>query len=134
MALPIKYFLISLAFFSLFSFTAVGQDFSVAKDRAVVYQSFGNSVGEIVLVLEANKKFQLWYKSYADGKNYRLKGKWGKRGDNIRLVFQGKKANFEQLFPESRRTKNFKIINENTVQFSAKDNGLFIWGAFCFKQ
>jgi hypothetical protein len=130
-----------IIFIGLLSFAALlqanaatAQGFSVEKDRPMHYQSFGNSVGEIALVLQADKKFELWYKSYQDKKSFKLKGKWGKQGKDIRLVFQGKKYNFEQLFPESKRTKNFKVVNQKTVQFNSEDTGLFVWGVFCMKQ
>lgn len=117
-----------------FGTNASAQTFALDKNRPVVYQSFGNSVGEIVLLLEPEGKFKVWYKSYADKKNFKLQGKWSKKGKDYKLTFKGKKANFYQLFPKAARTKSFKIVDGNTVKFNSEDNGLFIWGVFCTKQ
>lgn len=107
------------------------QSFSVVKDGPVVYKSFGNHIGEVVLVLSPDDKFVLYFESYKDNKDRKLRGKWSKKGKTVRLVFKGK-PDFDELF--FRKVKSLQIENSRVVRFSTEERGIYIWGVFCMKE
>ena len=113
-----------------------GQAFNVGTGgENLHYQSFGNHVAEIRLSLQENKKFSLYFYSFHDKKMKRYRGSWTKHSKQVRLRFKGS-PDLDELFAANleKESSSLSILDDHTIRFSLEDNGLFIWGVYCFKQ
>jgi len=114
---------------------------SIVKNDTIVFQSGGNGLADIKLVLSPEGKFSFYMKiipqpSDEDTKVdiIRSKGEWFIKGDSLQLKFEKSKLDLNALFDlKYAKGNEFKIINERTININNSLTEINIWGVVCEK-
>ena len=113
----------------------------LGKTQSVSYESIGNGVASISLVLYENDTFKFDFKSIpqpgTDEKEVKIseKGTYTSNGEWKTLQFKNPKFLLAAIFDTDYGSgKEFDVIDEEHVRINTSKKSLSIWGVVCDKK